>query len=407
MLHERQSEIESLRSECSWFSKCNGRSIRLVAKIFFGTHRSGQVYSPILGITRSDPQFRTGDFLAMHQPVNIPHRRWKIDRPPRRVLAIRLQAMGDLVITLPYLQQLRHSLAPGSTLDLLTRQEVESIPRSLELFDRVYALGGERDLKRQLFWTALLIPRLILNRYELVLDLQNNIISRIVRQAVQPLAWSQFDRWSPNPAGERTRRTIEAAGLGPCPPQFGFELKNPALGLDLLQACGWEPGQDLLVLNPAGAFPSRNWPLDRYGEFGRIWLDQFPETRFLVLGTADLARKVDRFSQPLGDRLINLAGKTTPAEAFALLQRVQLALSEDSGLMHMAWVSGIPTLALFGSTRSDQARPLGPHSQYLDSTDLPCGSCMQENCRFGDVHCLTRYSAEQVFEKALALLHSV
>ena len=51
---------------------------------------------------------------------------WKKKTLPRRVLAIRLQAMGDMVITLPYLQHLRNMLPDNSRIDLLTREEVGS-----------------------------------------------------------------------------------------------------------------------------------------------------------------------------------------------------------------------------------------------------------------------------------------
>ncbi|HTI07193.1 MAG TPA: glycosyltransferase family 9 protein, partial [Puia sp.] len=94
----------------------------------------------------------------------------------------------------------------------------------------------------------------------------------------------------------------------------------------------------------------------------------------------------------------------TPHEAFAVLQKTSLVLSEDSGLMHMAWTSGIPTMVLFGSTSSYWSRPLGDHSHFLDSSDLACGNCMQAVCSFGDVHCLTRYTPEFVLQQALPLV---
>jgi len=109
----------------------------------------------------------------------------------------------------------------------------------------------------------------------------------------------------------------------------------------------------------------------------------------------------------MGEKIISIVNQTTPSQAFAILQHTSFVLSEDSGLMHMAWVSGIPTLALFGSTRSDWTRPLGGKSFFLDSSDLPCGNCMQEVCRYGDVHCLTRYTPEFVFEKAVGIMSSI
>jgi heptosyltransferase-2 len=353
----------------------------------------------ILEQTQSSFEMRTSS-----PQMNIPAKKWKRSLPPRRVLAIRLQAMGDLVITLPYLQQLRKSLPADALLDLLTREEVDAIPRNIHLFDKVFSIGGGRDLKKQLLHSFWLLPRLLIRRYDVVIDLQNNVISQLFRKAIKPRAWSQFDRFSPVAAGERTRATIEAVGLGKSSINADFRLKNQREGLDLLQENGWEASKDLLVLNPAGAFTSRNWPIDRYVQFARLWLQDYPNTQFLVMGTGLIASKSDYLKNALGISLVNLVNKTTPVQAFAILQRATLVLSEDSGLMHMAWVSGIPTLVLFGSTRSDWARPLGAHSLFLDSSDLVCGNCMQQDCIFGDTHCLTRYSAEMIFSKAVSLI---
>jgi hypothetical protein len=85
--------------------------------------------------------------------------------------------------------------------------------------------------------------------------------------------------------------------------------------------------------------------------------------------------------QAIGDVTVTLP------EALAIVQRAALVLTEDCGLMHMAWVS-----------------PLGEHSRCLYSGDRPCGACMESACRFGDVHCLTRYSPEDVVREAECLI---
>ena len=106
----------------------------------------------------------------------------------------------------------------------------------------------------------------------------------------------------------------------------------------------------------------------------------------------------------LGDKLISLVGMTTQAEAFNILQSADLVLTEDSGLMHMAWVSRIPVIALFGSTKSAWSKPIGKYSVCLDSTDLECGECAQPVCRYNDVHCLTRHTPDRVIMIARELL---
>lgn len=333
----------------------------------------------------------------------IPRRSWNKKKPPGRILAIRLQAMGDLIITLPYLQALRNAL-PSAKLDLLTLEENKSIPQSIELFDRIYLVRGYRNFKKQLAYAFLLLPKILMRRYDVVLDLQNNLISRMVRKAVMPRAWSEFDRFSTFAAGERTQLTIEAIGLGQNIPASGIILKETLNPKAVLKKNGWDGISAIVILNPAGAFETRNWPLKNYTDFAKLWLKIFPATQFLVLGVNAIAAKADYFKTELGDNLINLVNKTLPAEAFAIIQTAKFVLSEDSGLMHMAWVSGIPTLAMFGSTNR-RSRPLGNHTILLDSSDLECGNCMLEFCKYGDIHCLNRYTPEIVFEKAITLLH--
>jgi ADP-heptose:LPS heptosyltransferase len=289
-------------------------------------------------------------------------------------------------------------------LDFLTRVESDPVPRNIDLFDRVYAIGGGRHLKLIFVLTLLKLPRLLLRRYDVVIDLQNNQYTEIVRRVLRPKAWAVFDKHSPIAAGERTRLTIEAIGLGKCGLDTAFRLKGEDNGRAILKRAGWNGSDDLVVLNPAGLNATRNWPIGNYIAFARQWLEQRPATRFLVLGTAFIDKKREPLKTALGDRLFDLVGQTSPLEAFEIVQRATMVLSEDSGLMHMAWVSGTPTLALFGSTRSDWSRPLGPHSYFLDSSDLPCGNCMDTVCRWGDNHCMTRYTPEQVLQHAFSLL---
>jgi ADP-heptose:LPS heptosyltransferase len=323
-----------------------------------------------------------------------------------RILAIRLQATGDVVITLPYLNSLKR-LLPEAELDLLTREETAPIPRSLELFSRVLAIGGGRSFKRQCLSTAALFPRLLARNYDTVLDLQNNEISRWVTFALRPERRCLFDKASPFPAGERTRLAIEESGLGPVGIDTDFRLRDGNGAGTLLRSIGFRPEDRLVILNPAGAFPSRNWPLASYVRFARAFREICSRpVKFLVLGLPGLRPKAEYLRAELGEGLLDLVGRTTPDEAFALVREADLVLSEDSGLMHMSWVSGVPTLALLGSSRGDWSRPLGERSLSLDSSELDCRFCMEAECRLGDVRCLTRREPREVAELAIRLMRS-
>src|SRR6267378_3790770 len=93
----------------------------------------------------------------------IHHKPWLATRKPEKILAIRFQALGDLMITLPYLQSLKEQI------HLLTRSEVSEIPKNLVLFEKVFSIGGGRNAKIQFLLSLLLMPYLFWQRYDIVI----------------------------------------------------------------------------------------------------------------------------------------------------------------------------------------------------------------------------------------------
>jgi ADP-heptose:LPS heptosyltransferase len=336
----------------------------------------------------------------------IRHKAWSMSKPPQKMLIIRYQALGDLMITLPYVQSLKEQW-PQVQIDLLTRAEVDLIPKNLELFGKVISISGGRNAKLQFVIGLLRLPLLWWQHYDVVADLQNHKISRIMRKLLYPKAWCEFDRSSRNFAGDRTRVTLDTLGLGKTSISTNLKIRISPPVEEILKGRGWQGSKNSVVINPAGAFRSRQWPIENYLTFCKLWLEKYPSTQFLILGLNTMRPKSDELKQVLGKNLIDLTEKTSALEAFAIVRKSTLVLSEDSGLMHMAWVQGIPTLALFGSSPSYWSSPLGAWSRCLNSSDLPCGDCFLTECQFGDVHCMTRYTPYQAMKEAELLLSSV
>jgi heptosyltransferase II len=337
----------------------------------------------------------------------ISSKAWRENKPPGKILVIRYQATGDLVITLPYLNDFKKEY-PLTQMHLLCREEVSVIPQSLSLFEKIVAVGGGRNTKLQFFLTLLKLPFLIFQRYDVVIDLQNHCFSRIVRKVIGAKAWCAFDRISPNSAGDRTQNTINAIGLSPIGLNTRFQQRmDDTLLISKMKNAGWYGGK-LVGINPAGAFSTRHWPIENYVTLAKKWLEDESDIQFVVTGLRNkIGEQVDYLKEQLGERIIDLTDVTNAAEAFALVRKMQLLITEDGGLMHMAWVQAVPTIALFGSSRSDWSAPQGDWSLCLNSSDLPCGDCLLEICKFGDVHCLTRYTPEFVLEQAQNLLSRI
>lgn len=325
---------------------------------------------------------------------------WNSRHPPAKILVIRFHAIGDVVITLPACVALRQ-MYPAARIDLLTSDACLEIPRAVRLFDRIYSFAESKKpwgrACQGLLWGA----RMGAQGYDVILDLQRHRGSRLIRRVARPRAWGEFDRYSSHHALERVSDTFHKAGFPGLTPVYKLELRSEIRNrsMQILREGGWDGTAKLVILNPAGLWVTRNWPLQRYAELADLW-NEAEAVQFLFVGTDRIEDKARRLSDKLKDRAINLTNKTNLAEALGVVQHASVVISEDSGLLHMAWVSGVPAVALFGSTRSDWTRPLGARSRYLGSEDLPCGACMQATCQFGDVHCLTRHAAHDVLRLA-------
>ena len=343
--------------------------------------------SGLIGPPPRPPKERTED---------ISYHPWLAASAPERILVIRLHAVGDVAITLPACAALRESL-PGARIDFLTASSVAELPETLSIFDKVHrhpVASGRTMRGYHAFRTGSALSKV---RYQVVIDLQRNWVTRSIRRMCMPDSWSEFDRFSPFPAGERVLDTFLAAGFEGLSPFYAVKVNQNLIlrTRQLMMSLGWDGVAPLICLNPAGLWKTRNWPLSNYAELAALWLRNEPAC-FVLIGNERISAAGKLLSESIPGGVINLIEKTSLAEAFAVVQQLSFMISEDSGLMHMAWVSGVPTVALFGSSRHDWSSPLGPRSRTFHSGDLACGACMLPECQFGDVRCLSRHTPESV-----------
>ncbi|MBK9477388.1 MAG: hypothetical protein IPN99_00730 [Bacteroidetes bacterium] len=238
-------------------------------------------------------------------PVSLNGKKWKGSKAPKRILIIRLQAFGDVVITLPYLQSLRNQLPASTQLDFLTRTRMSDIPNGMDMFTNVYALRGGNSVKREFLWFLLMYPLLLMKGYDVVMDLQNHRFSKLIRHLLFPTAWVEFDKESSLYAGLRTKRSIDFCGVADVDFSAPLILKKEVESK--LESFSLPPDSDLIVLNPAGFFETRNWAIEKYIEFCELWMKQEKrKSYFLLLGEVSMKEKASWFEQKLGTRCINL-----------------------------------------------------------------------------------------------------
>lgn len=133
-------------------------------------------------------------------------------------------------------------------------------------------------------------------------------------------------------------------------------------------------GPLVLAIAPTANWRGKMWRGARFAELiERLTAPDgiLPMARVVVLGAAierHLAQPVLASIRPA--RRIDLIGKLDLLTAFTVLRRCALFIGNDSGLMHLAAASGVPTLGLFGPSRPENYAPWGPHAGVV-STPIP------------------------------------
>ncbi len=94
-----------------------------------------------------------------------------------------------------------------------------------------------------------------------------------------------------------------------------------------------------------------------------------------------------------GRRSLIWPERTSLAQLAAILRKARLAVTTDTGVMHLAAALGTPVAALFGPTAPWRTGPFGAGHQVV-RLGLPCSPCFKRHCP--DPRCLNELSPEMV-----------
>ncbi len=303
----------------------------------------------------------------------------------RRVLVIRLGAFGDFVQSFGPFAAIR-AAHPGDEITLLTTAPFAALGRAAPWFDRV-----EVDA-RPGWWNipGLLRLRRQLRGFDLVYDLQTSgRSSRYFVLAGRP-PWSGIatgcslphDNAKRNDMHSRERQIdqLRRAGIA------GF----PDPELDWLPPTAQALPSRYALLAPGAAAhrPGKRWPPEQYGLLGRMLVDRGVTPVVIgVKAEADLAEIVRLFCPDA----VDLTGRTSLGEVFALARGARVAVGNDTGPMHLAALSGTPCVVLFGP-ESDPAltAPRGPKGEWLTIVRVDDLNQLQADDVFGRVEAVMR-----------------
>jgi heptosyltransferase II len=325
-----------------------------------------------------------------------------------KILVVAPSWVGDMVMA-QALFKLLHARHPGLELDVLaprwTFAILERMPEVRRALESAFEhgdlkLGERRRLGRSLaaegYNQAIVLPR----------TFKSALVPFFAGIPLRTGYIGELRHWILNDARklDETRLPQMAqryAALG-LPRGEALRLPLPALKLRvdeskrraLLERFGLDRGRPAAALCPGAEFgPAKRWPPRHFAELAQglaarglpVWL----------IGSQNDRQIAAEIEQSAGGVCRNLCGETTLAEAIDLMASAALAVSNDSGLMHVAAALGKPLVALYGSTSPDYTPPLSANAQVL-KLDLPCSPCFQRECPLGHFNCMMQLTPDRV-----------
>ncbi|HYD77038.1 lipopolysaccharide heptosyltransferase II [Ramlibacter sp.] len=312
-------------------------------------------------------------------------------------LVVAPQWIGDAVMTEPLLRRLH---ARGERLAVGAVPWVAPVYRAMPQVDEViefpFRHGGlqwaaRRRLTRELrgrFDAAYVLP----NSFKSALLPWLAGVPRRIGYAGEARI-GVLNQRLPNPRGKPPMVAFYSALSGE---REGLEQDRPALQLaqsaidDTLAEQGVARGGYLVFAPGAEYGSSKRWPAEHYAALAASL-----EQPVLLLGSGKDAPVCEAIVAGAPGRCRSLAGRTSLAEAFALIAAARAVVSNDSGLMHVAAAFGVPQVALFGSSSPRHTPPLNERAQVLwlkDDPDyqpaLDCAPCFARECPLGHHRCL-------------------
>ena len=180
-----------------------------------------------------------------------------------------------------------------------------------------------------------------------------------------------------------------------------LEWPWPELNVPEAEAVTWRTKRPLpddnwpvVALAPGAVGPSKRWPIAAYAELARELTRQ--GIAVWVLGSPNespLAAAIVRAGGPAAHDL------TSPdlRNAILALKLASAAVSNDSGLLHVAAAIGTPTIGIFGPTSPWHWAPLSPLAAIIETkTELPCRPCHKPTCRLVHHRCMRDIAVTQL-----------
>lgn len=342
----------------------------------------------------------------------------------KRILIVRLSALGDIVHALPVLRRLRQEF-PEAGIDWLVEENYAAtltlatgLSRCIIVRARSESAAGDTIAfaRGMGYWRGASFLRA--QQYDVALDLQGLLKSAVWARASgarrvigfdrehlrEPLAASFYtETVMPDGSGHVIRKNLSilrGLQIEPGPVELQVEPQASHDLIKTIQAAGGSNGY--IVINPGAAWPNKCWPPDRFAALAKNLRERTGLHSLVTWGPKEraLADAVSHASAGAASP----APPTTISDLGALMRSAALVISGDTGPLHIGAAVGAPIVGLFGPTRPERNGPWEPRDEVISRA----GTCVchhKRNCLRG-APCINEITVEEVAAAAERRLRS-
>ena len=158
-----------------------------------------------------------------------------------------------------------------------------------------------------------------------------------------------------------------------------------------------------IVLHTGARRELRKWPLKNYAAIAS-YIKNNKNLEIIFCGDNSDTKDIEMIQQMIPFKTFSVAGTFNLPEFAALVSKAKLFIGNESGPLHIAAVSGVPSLGLFGPGEPYVFYPYGKKVDYLHHV-LECNPCDQVHCVHPENPCIQRISIDEVQSKIESLLN--
>jgi heptosyltransferase-2 len=322
----------------------------------------------------------------------------------RRFLIFAPNWLGDAVMALPAIADVRRAVPPDTRIVVAGRRSVAGLFGMVRGVDEVVTMTSADDLHDQ-FDVAILLP--------------NSFRSALAASRARiPERWGYRSQWrgslltravDPPPRGihqvDAYRRLVEALGFsnGGSDPSLDVPSDFRDAAARALASAGWDQRKPLVSLAPGAAYGiAKRWPPEYFADLARALADDGMQP--VLVGSGADEPTIRAVEKALGEKMaVNLAGKTDVPLLAGVLALSRALVSNDSGAMHLGAAVGTRVTAVFGPTSERLTAPRGLNSHVVLTHAVWCRPCMLRECPL-DHGCLRGIGVDRVLEATRRML---